>query len=133
VRYRSSSADASKEFAVLENANLPSCLSTAVSKVIQYNLEHPSTPNSTVPSDLTVGNATVAQMSFPTYGDQSIAYRITIPISYKGLSPSAYLDIVAVRKGRATTGLYFEGEASPFDATMEQQLTGLTVARLAST
>lgn len=133
ARYRTSTAEASAEFAVLESQNLPSCLATTVTKVVQYNLEHPSSPNSTVPSGLTVGDAKVAQMSFPPYGDQSIAYRITIPISYKGLNPSVYLDIVGVRRGRATTGLYFEGVGSPFDSTMEQQLTALTVSRLTNT
>jgi hypothetical protein len=72
-------------------------------------------------------------MSFPSYGDQSIAYRVTIPISYKGLNPSFYIDIVAARKGRATTGLSFVGEVTPFDSSMEQQLTSLTVSRLTNT
>jgi hypothetical protein len=133
VRYRGSTADASAEFIVLQDPKLPTCLQTAVTEVIHYSLEHPTDPSSTVPADLTIGKSTVAQMSFPSYGDQSIAYRVTIPISYKGLSPSFYLDVVGVRKGRATTGLYFQGEVTPFDSSMEQQLTALTVSRLANT
>ncbi len=133
VRYRGSVADASVEFAVLENPKLPPCLTSAVTEVIQYNLQHPESPGSTVPPNLTIGNATVAQMSFPSFGDQSIAFRVTIPVSYEGLSPSLYLDIVGVRKGRATTGLYFQGEGTPFDSTLEQQLTAVTVSRLANT
>lgn len=72
-------------------------------------------------------------MSFQSYGDQSVAYRVTVPFSYKGLSPDAYFDIVALQKGRSLAGLFFESTVTPFDSSMEEQLTGIVVGRLVQT
>ncbi len=69
-------------------------------------------------------------MSFPSFGAQSIAFRITVPITAKGLNVNVYLDAVAVRKGRAYTLLTFQRSSTPVSSSMEESLTALTVRRL---
>jgi hypothetical protein len=73
-------------------------------------------------------------MSFPTIGDESIAYRVTVPINLKsGLSISVYYDHVTARKGRAGAELDFEGIGTPFPSDQAEHYTTLVVDRMANT
>lgn len=133
VGYESSPARVDEAMNVLREPQLPSCLESALNAYITYTIQHPTNPNSTLPSGVSVGNSTVAQMSFPNVGDQSIAYRVTVPVNANGLSIDIYVDLIAFVKGRAGVEMLFEAVGSPFDSSMEQQLTTLTEGRLTST
>ena len=133
VTYEASASTVQSQFAILTSSTFVPCVQAAVNAEILYAIQHPSNPSDTVPSGLTFGNPTVAQMSFPTLGDQTVAYRVTVPIMYQGLSPDAYVDFVAIQKGRAVAVMTFEGVATPFDSSMAEQLSTLTVGRLANT
>jgi hypothetical protein len=133
VTYGASASTVHSQFAVLTSTAFAPCVQQAVKTEIAYALQHPSNPSDTVPSGLTFGSPTVAQMSFPTLGDQTVAYRVTVPIMYQGLSPDAYFDFVAIQKGRAVAVMTFEGAVTPFDSSMAEQLSTLTVGRLADT
>jgi hypothetical protein len=95
-------------------------------QAITYTLEH----TSKLEAGISIGTPTAAQMSFPSFGAQSIAFRITVPITAKGLNVNVYLDAVAVRKGRAYTLLTFQRSSTPVSSSMEESLTALTVRRL---
>ncbi|HZQ85874.1 MAG TPA: hypothetical protein VFA83_13590 [Acidimicrobiales bacterium] len=72
-------------------------------------------------------------MSFPSFGDESIAYRMTVPVNLKNLTLSIYLDIVTARKGRAGAELDFEGAGTPFPSDREEHYVGLVIGRLTNT
>jgi len=132
ITFDATPAQVQDEFAVFRESQCPSCLQTALDAYITYELQHPSGSNGTVPQGVTVGKSSVAQMSFPSFGDQSIAFRLTIPISADGLNIDGYFDVVAIQQTRVAVSLQFFGVGAPFDANMEEQLTTLTVQRVAS-
>ena len=132
VQYRASTANAQAVMKIVQQTNFPSCMTTAISKVITSAIQNPST-GSTLPAGASVGSVTFAAMSFPTYADASKAFRLTIPITYSGLTLSAYFDLILVEKGRVVVSMDFLGAGQPFDTAMEQQLTSLVVGRLTST
>jgi hypothetical protein len=69
-------------------------------------------------------------MAFPSYGDQTVAYRLIVPIIAEGHNLSVYFDYVLVRKGRAHVMITFTRVDSPVTSTMEQRVTALTARRL---
>jgi hypothetical protein len=133
VNYLAVASQAQADMKALTGSRFPSCFTTAVNAILNYELNNPSSTGSTLPAGVSFGQASVAQMSFQSYGNQSIAYRVTVPFSYEGLNPDAYFDIVAVQEGRALAGLFFESTATPFDSSMEEQLTATVVGRLVQT
>jgi hypothetical protein len=133
VNYLTATSDAQAEMSVLTSAQFPSCFATAVNDVLNYEVNNPSSTGTTLPAGVTLGHASFNQMSFPSYGDQTVAYRSTIPISYDGLNPSVYADFVITRKGRALAALLFESTVTPPDSSLEEQLTGIVVGRLVNT
>ncbi len=96
-------------------------------------IKHPSNPADTLPSDAKLGTATVSPMSFPQTGDKSVAYQVKVPVSYKGLDVTIYLDEIVSIKGRAQVAMSFEGVLNPFPSPQEQHYTGLVVGRLTNT
>jgi hypothetical protein len=95
-------------------------------------INHP-TGGSTLPAGVKLGQSTVEQMSFPTYGDKTIAYQVKIPITYSSLNVSVYLDLIIAIKGRANVATTFQATTSPFPTDQEQHYTGLVVGRLTNT
>jgi hypothetical protein len=70
-------------------------------------------------------------MSFPSVGEQSVAYHIGIPFSAAGINLTYTLDAVVVRVGRADASLTFTSTtSSPIATSTERQLTSLTARRL---
>jgi hypothetical protein len=111
------------------------CLGKAIAEVVEYAVHHPKNPSPTLESGVTVtvGASTVGLLSFPVAGDQTVAYRITTPVEAKSLELKAYVDLIALRKGRAFSGLTFRSLVSPTDITTEERLTALTASRLRKT
>jgi hypothetical protein len=132
VGYRATSAEQTAAFNILASPKAPSCLSTVVSTAIEDAIKHPPS-GSTLPSGVTFGKSTVQQMSFPTYGDKTIAYQLKIPVDYNGLSFAAYLDVISVIKGRGDVAMSFENSNDPYPTDQEQHYTGLVVGRLTNT
>ncbi len=133
VTYNSSDSQVSAAFSLLKSSRLPSCISHVVNEVVSYEVDHPSNPSDTLPSGATVGNATFSQMSFPSYGDESLAFQLAIPITVSPLNITVYDDAVFVQKGRAAVEMTFTSTVSPFDPTMAEQLTSAVVGRLSGT
>lgn len=53
--------------------------------------------------DVEVGAITINEMSFGSFGDETLAFRMTIPLDVSGFSFEAKGDFVVVRVGRAQT------------------------------
>jgi hypothetical protein len=132
VGYRATSAEQKAAFNLYASPKTPGCLTTAVGALINDRIKHPPT-GSTLPPEVTVGQSTVNQMSFPPYGDQSIAYQVKIPVTASGLSISVYVDEIVVIKGRADVAMSFQGSPSPVPTDQEQHYTDLVVGRLTNT
>jgi hypothetical protein len=133
VTYLPSTAEATARFGIFVAPKTPACLSTAMSEAIDYHFRHPSNPSNKLPSEVKLGEATLAQMSFPSFGDQSAAFRLSLPFTYKGLEPTVYFDIVALHKGRAIASLTFENVGTPADVATEEKLTALTARPMRAT
>jgi hypothetical protein len=131
--YRATDADQIKSYAIFSSPKAPDCLSKAFTTIINEEINHPSNPADTLPQGVTLGAATVSPMSFPTFGDRSIALRTQIPVSYQGLNLSYCLDLIFSIKGRADVGMQFLSTVTPFPADQEEHYTGLIVSRLTDT
>jgi hypothetical protein len=126
VTVRPSAAAAAKSLSILENPRTPACLAAILGKLLSAELRRHSTKTPGV----TVGSPSVERRQFVPIGDQTVAYRITIPIQTAVLKVAAYLDVIAVRAGRADTSFSFEGTLRPVAAGAETQLISAAIGRL---
>jgi hypothetical protein len=133
ITYLASTSEAETGIALFQQPAAAACLQTVVKATVSQVLAHPSNPSDTLPLGMTLGSPMVAPLSFPTLGNQSVAYRVTIPITGSSLSLSLYVDLIIAQKGRAIALLTFVGVLNPFDPSLEQHLSTLTVGRLADT
>jgi hypothetical protein len=120
-------AAAAEYVKVFKEAQAPSCLATAVTKLLAADEQKES---GKLPAGSSFGAASVEPLSFPAEGDQSIAYRISLPFKTKSVTVTFYLDAILAQAGRGYTSLTFTGVGAPIDATMEESLVKLTVERL---
>lgn len=130
VVVQSSVSRLSADFALVKSDRFPRCFAQAVNTFIKGEIAHPSDPTNTLPAGATIGKVTISSMSFPAIGDQSLAYRVTLPISFKGLDIPFYVDLIAAQKGRSVAAMTFTAASNGFDSSMEQQLANLAVGRL---
>jgi hypothetical protein len=65
--------------------------------------------------DFKIGKATINELSFDSFGDESVAYRLTIPVSGQGMDVDIYTDYIVIRVGRAETVVVAQSTFSPFD------------------
>jgi hypothetical protein len=117
-------AAAREWLSILEQPQLASCIGEAFRA---HTIEE--SPGLRKPGN-SVGKAQAARVAFPRYGDQTVAYRLIVPIVAEGHNLSVYYDYVLVRKGRADVMLTFTRLYVPVSSRMEQQLTALTARRL---
>jgi hypothetical protein len=120
---------AAEQFAVFARTDTARCLRNSVAQELRYTLTH-AKGGRKLPAGVSFGQATVEQMSFPSIGDQSVAYRVAVSISAKSLHLPLYFDVVLVRAGRAEISLSFAGVLLPTSPSAELALTDLTVRRL---
>lgn len=133
VNYRATAAEQDTSFNLFSGPNLPNCLGIAFSAAIDEEIKHPSSPASTLPAGVTLGQPTVSPMSFPQFGDKSVAYQVDIPIKYSGLNIDALVDFIFAVKGRAAANMSFESTGTAFPTDQEQHYTALVVNRLTNT
>ena len=133
VGYLPTAAQAKQNVSVLSEPQAPACLSSAIGSFMSYELSHPNTAEATLPAGVTIGQVTVASLEFPKVGDDTIAYRLSIPFNVQTNQLTFYVDLVASTKGRAGTVLLLERPLHPPDESLENQLQFAVVERLAST
>jgi hypothetical protein len=133
VGYTPSKANAQRTFAIYADAKAPACLSSTIKTVFDEQIRHPSKTASSLPLGVTVGTPSTAKVTFPVTGDQTVAYRITLPVNAQGLTLSVYIDFVIATKGRARVEGDFENVGTPLATAQEQHYMGLVVDRLTNT
>jgi hypothetical protein len=129
VTVTSTAGVAAEQLAVFAKPETARCLRRGMEQELRYTFSHAKAGGKT-PAGVSFGRATVERMSFPTVGDQSVAYRVGVSITTKTLHVPLYFDVVLVRAGRAEISLSFAGVLLPTSPSAELVLTDLTVRRL---
>lgn len=105
-----SAAQAAQTVQAFAQPSAPACLGSFFNAEIAASIAKS-------PGDLQgakIGKVTVGQVNFPTLNDRTVALRFDVPISAKGLSIDAYLDLVIIQQGRSGALLTFQDLGSPF-------------------
>lgn len=129
VGYEASADKINSSFKLFAGDKMAPCLNSVLSQVFADAIKKSGGDTSQV----TVGNSTVAKFDFPTVGDNTVAYRVTVPISAAGQSLTAYVDFVVATKGRAGFDESFENLGTPFSADLEGTLMRAVEGRLTDT
>lgn len=77
-----------------------------------------------------VGKASLNELSFDHFGDESFAYRLTIPVTTEGTDVDVYGEYIVIRVGRAQTVVIAQSTFSPFDADELAKLAKAATDRL---
>ncbi len=80
--------------------------------------------------DVEIGEITFNELSFEDLGDDSIAFRLTVPLSSEGVDVDLYVDYVIARKGRVAVTNSFQTTFTPFDEAVALELTEIVVDRI---
>jgi hypothetical protein len=84
--------------------------------------------------DARVTDATFSRVSFPSFGDRTESYRVSIEIQQKGGDASAdfHIDVIYVVEGRVITAVFGFGVFSPFSSSMLEEMVGVVADRMAA-
>jgi hypothetical protein len=116
-------------FAIFTRPEMVGCLQKAMTAELDYTFSH-DIDGSPPPSDVTIGQAIVEKQEFPTIGDGTVAYRVTIPMTAAGTDLNVYADFILIAKGRAGISLDVESIGAPFSIETTQQLAATVAGRL---
>lgn len=114
---------------VLQQTNATDCFASALNVYIKTQVANSSDPDVRA---ATVGDVQVGQVSFPTYGEESVPMRASIPVSANGFSTKVYVDLLFVRHANAVAILSFEATGTPVDADTEQKYAKIAADKLSS-
>jgi len=78
----------------------------------------------------TYGTVQMAKLPVQPAGDETVAYRITVPVTSGGTT--VYIDLVGVRSGRAIARLLFAADGGPFTGSKEQEVANVIAQRAAT-
>ena len=117
---------AKRAFEIAAQPEFRECLAEGMNDEIQANADEDGA------NGVEVGDATLNELSFPALGDESLAFRMTIPISASGMDFDAVIDFVGVRVGRAQTQLTSFGVGTQLPTDEFVRYTKLAVKRLES-
>lgn len=79
----------------------------------------------------TYGAVQMTKLPVQPAGNETVAYRVTVPVTSGGTT--LYFDLVGVRSGRAVARLVFGAEGGPFTGSEEQNVVNVIAARAGST
>jgi hypothetical protein len=82
--------------------------------------------------DVTVGDVSFGELTFPKMGDRSAAYQIAIELRASGITPTAYVDLVFIQHERALVLLAFVDIFTAFDQAQKEALAGTVAKRMGS-
>jgi hypothetical protein len=124
VAFTPSADAASGVFEVFADDAAPGCFGEVVQAVLEENATQEG-----LPEGVEMGDATFARLPFPSVGDESTAFRVTVPVSAEGLDIDVYLDAVFVRVGRIGITGQFQTVVAPFDEGVAAELMLTVVDR----
>lgn len=122
--------DATSQLAALEEPGVTGCIQSAFRDFIADEIDNPPTPAESLPEGASVGDVTFGRLNVMPVGDQTVAYRATIPISVEGFTIDFYIDVVLVRVGRSLAALSIGSVLSPYPTDQLDGLLATAVERL---
>lgn len=105
------------------------CLADNIGPVLAAGMANPD-PADPLPDDLTFGDATVERLDVAQAGDETFAYRITMPLTLDGVDVKLFVDLVATRVGNAVSGIEAQSGITPFDSNQLDSLIEAAANRL---
>jgi hypothetical protein len=108
--------------------NAAECFEEGVTKALQDAFENPEEGDEP-PEGLEIGDVTVDELAIAA-GDDSAAFRVTVPITVEDQSAELFVDFVAIRVGRATTSISLQNVVEPFDDALGQDIATTAAAKL---
>lgn len=118
--------DAQQALERLSGDAVPGCYAQAAEGLVMQSM----LSSDDVLEGLNIGDVTFNRLSTDRIGDESIAFRTTIPFEYQGFESQAELDIVLARVGRVGINMSFQSAGTSFDSEEARQLTEAVVARI---
>jgi hypothetical protein len=83
-----------------------------------------------LPADVEFGTVTGVRLPYTTFGNTTVAWRTSIPLSVDHQDLNLYIDSVVVRVDRALVELSFESELRPYDRDQSERVTQTLVNRV---
>jgi len=124
VTVESTLAAAKTWFSILAGRRAASCIGEALRTAFLDGSPGLRDPGNSV------SRASIELLDLPRFGEQSVAYRVRVPITAEHGSYITYFDYLLVRKGRAHMALTFEKLDAPVTRKLEQHLASETTNRL---
>lgn len=115
-------------FTVLKAPTATDCYATAVNALLKQEIAQSTDKDL---KSATIGDADVGQLNAGRYGDDTVAMRVTIPLSVSGFSSHVYLDVIFIRHSNAVATLEFESTGTPVDTHTTAQFAQLATRKLA--
>ena len=119
-----SDARSTASLAVVQRANFAGCLAAFVNNTFK----------TTLAGDPSAAGATVGEVKVdtlpPPAGADSVAYRVTVPVTLNGQARTLSFDDVFLRHGRATAVLSLNGTGGPFPADVANHVIAAQGAHL---
>lgn len=126
VTLTASAEDTTRTLDLMKDDATPGCYADAVKAAMaQSTLE-----GGQATAGVEFGEPTFNPVSFPGMGDDSVAMRLTVPLSAQGVDVDVHVDVVMVRVGRVGISGTFLSTFSPFDSTEAARLMQLMVDRV---
>jgi hypothetical protein len=122
VSFAASEDEATAHMAALRGSTVADCFATVTGDAAK---------NADLANNAKITNVTVAPLNVTRVGDDVVAYQVTIEIKVNNGTVSQYLDLVAVRVGRAVTSLQFNSSLIAPSTEDLDHYTGLAAQRLA--
>jgi hypothetical protein len=126
VAFTPSADDATEALDRIKDDAAPDCLAQAMTTLLADNLAS----QEGVPADLDIGEVTVEPLAFPDLGDDSLAHRVTVPVTTQGVTIELYIDQVLTRVGRVGITGQFQSQVTPFDTAEAARLMEVMVDRV---
>lgn len=114
---------------VLNQPQARGCFEDVFAEVIEFSLQNPSAGEE-LPEGVTFGDVRLDDLDFPAVGEDSRAFRVSMPIRIDLLSVDLYFDLVFVRVGRAIGTISFLDATTPFDEGLARDLAGKFASKL---
>lgn len=105
------------------------CFENVFVEVIEYSLQDPA-EGEELPEGVSFGDVRLDDLDFADLGEDSRAFRVSMPIRIELLSIDLYFDLVFIRVGRAIGTVSFLDDTRPFDAALSRSLAGTFASRL---
>jgi hypothetical protein len=125
VTFTPSAAHAGTAFDILGRDETPRCYAEALQTATAQAVE-----DGEMPPGVEFGEPTFEELSFPDLGDESTAFRITIPVAAQGTEIELYGDVALVRVGRVGIEATFLTELRPFDTEEAAELVQVMIDRV---